>query len=322
MEMQTETDRADGTRRRPGRARRMAWKAANGLSLGGLWPWPLQPGWLQRPQLALPLRGLGEGFRGARLVHISDLHCGPFVRDHFLCRCADEINALEPDFVVVTGDLVTVPRRRYTQRVAKVLSHLTPQIATLAVLGNHDYGIWHPVMPSRWDAATDLTARLEDAGVIVLNNESRDFFRSRAAVQFVGVEDLWCSRHDLARAFKYTRPGVPTVGLVHNPDAAPDMARRGAQWVLAGHTHAMPNRHNRFHGTIFPTRHRHFVAGRYALGDSNNLYVNAGLGPARRFRSWQRPEITVFALQPARTGEPKPARRRGRSGAGARPRGQ
>ena len=295
----------------------MIWRVANGLSLGGLCSWPLGGDWLQSPSLRLTLNGLRGGFRGARLVQISDLHCGPLMRECFLRRCVDEVNILRPDFVAITGDLVTVPQLRYARRVAKVLSGLTPSIATLAVLGNHDYGIWHPTMRGRLDAARDLTARLEDAGVIVLNNESRDFFRNGAAVQFVGTEDLWSRRYDPQRAFEKIRRGVPIVALVHNPDAAPDMAKRGAQWVLAGHTHAIPNRHSRLHGRLFPARHKHFVAGWYPLLRESNLYVNGGLGPARRLRSWQQPEVTLLILAPIQTPDARLAGSLERAAAGA-----
>jgi Icc protein len=43
-----------------------------------------------------------------RIAHISDLHCGgPYFVPNLLERAIDEINDLEPDVVVCSGDLTT-----------------------------------------------------------------------------------------------------------------------------------------------------------------------------------------------------------------------
>ena len=42
------------------------------------------------------------------IAHLSDLHCGsPYFVENLLQRAIMEINALEPDVVVCSGDLTT-----------------------------------------------------------------------------------------------------------------------------------------------------------------------------------------------------------------------
>jgi predicted MPP superfamily phosphohydrolase len=277
----------------------MAWSVAGPVALGGLCTWRLERHWLRLERLDMPLRGLEPGLDGARLAHISDLHCSPIVREQYLRHCVDLVNSLEVDFVAVTGDMLTGPRQ-YARRVARVLRELSPRVATIACLGNHDYGLWHPRGLGGMRGLSEYVAdQLTFADVFVMANESRIFCRHGAAIQFVGVEDYWSSRYNPPMAFEDVAPGVPVVGLCHNPDGAADLAGRGAQWVLAGHTHGNAVRDTRIHDFVLPANHRHFYAGQYALGGGNHLYVNRGLGYARRVNLNARPEITLFTLRPA-----------------------
>jgi predicted MPP superfamily phosphohydrolase len=245
----------------------------------------------------MPLRELGEGFHGARIVHLSDLHCSPLVRDDYLYRCLDVVSELEPDFVVFTGDFITVGPRPYARRISDLLARVRARTAKLAVLGNHDYGLWHPVgLGSTRGLAEYLTDQLIQAGIMVLNNSSHCFESEGSVLQFVGTEDPWSPRYSVEEAFGQARRRLPTVALVHNPDAAPDLAAAGAHWVLAGHTHGKRTPDTRLHRAAFPSRCRHWTGGRYSLGNGRMLYVNRGLGHARRVGPEGRPEITVFTL--------------------------
>ncbi len=279
--------------------KRMVWSAAASCALGGLCTWRLEKYWLRIEQHTMPLRGLGEQFHGARLAHISDLHCSPIVREQYLRQCVEIVNSFDVDFVAITGDFLT-GAKHYAHRVGRVLKELTPRIAVLACLGNHDYGLWHPRgLGGVRGLSQYVTDQLMFADVFIMNNESRLFRRGGAAIQFVGVEDFWTPRYDPEMGFDLTEPDIPTIALCHNPDGAVDMVRLGAQWVLSGHTHGSPKLDTPVHDFVLPRNHKQFVAGKYSLPGGNHLYVNRGLGYARRVNLNTRPEITIFTLQNA-----------------------
>lgn len=279
--------------------KRLVWTAAGSCALGGLFAWRLEDHWLRVERHEMPLFGLGAGFDGARLVHVSDLHASPIVLERYLRQCVERINALEPDFVAVTGDFITGPKL-YARRVARVLGGLHPKVATVACLGNHDYGILHPRgLGLNRGLADYLTEQLARADLFAMMNESRRFRRKGSTLQFAGVEDYWSGRFDPAAATELTREGHPVVGLCHNPDGAEAMARAGADWVLSGHTHGNANAEGGVYDVLRPADHRHFYAGLYPLPGDKMLYVNRGLGYARRFNLNARPEITVFTLRDA-----------------------
>ena len=125
-------------------------------------------------------------------------------------------------------------------------------------------------------------------------NETRVFRRGQSAIQFVGLEDYWTPRYDPVMAFEMAHRHLPTVALCHNPDPAMDLARLGADWVLAGHTHGSP-----LAARMMKSENDQFVAGRYDLGKNRYLYVTRGLGYGRRVNINPRPEITIFTLRDA-----------------------
>ena len=278
--------------------RKLVWATAGACALGGLYPGRLEKHWfrLEHHEMALP--GLGRAFDGARIAHISDVHSSLIVLERYLRQCVDAVNELDVDFVAITGDVISYGRY-FARRVAKILGRLSPRIATLACLGNHDYGLFFPehaegVRAGRREAKTALADYVADQlarqDIFVMLNEPRVFRRGGAAIQFVGLEDFWSARYDVRRAFESACRDLPTVALVHNPDAAAELARHGADFVLAGHTHGarLPK--------YMPTK-TDYHAGLYPLGDNKHLYVNRGISHGRRINVNARPEITVFTLR-------------------------
>ncbi len=276
--------------------RRIIWNAASSLALGGLYTWKMDDHWVSIERRRMHLRGLGKAFRGCKLAHISDLHLSPIVREKYLMKFVDVINSLDVDFIALTGDLLTGLQRR-ARRVGRIVSHFKPNVATLACLGNHDYGVWRPGRLRNMKLADCLCHALQDAGVHVMNNESHAFRRHGEVLQFVGLEDLWTGRYDAQAAFRKIHADRPTVALCHNPDCAHELAQLGAQWVLAGHTHGKDTRSGKLRETFVPSAFPHYVAGQYHLGEDNHLYINRGIGYSRRQGHEHRPEITLFTLE-------------------------
>ena len=250
----------------------------------------------------MPLRNLPEEFEGAKLVQISDLHCGPLVSQRQLHALVKAVNQLAPDFIVITGDFVTFPSRRDTRLAATICGQLKARTAVLACLGNHDYGVWHPNgLGGNRKCADALADQLSQRGVIPLRNACRVIFRGEAVLQFVGVDDYWTRHYDAQEAFDLAAPETPTIALAHNPDAAVELAAWKPDWVLAGHTHGQATPDTRFWNMAYPTRHKRFVAGGYRVGPRTRLYVSRGIGGSFFRPARQCPEIAFFTMSRAKT---------------------
>src|SRR5262245_19037268 len=73
----------------------------------GFYTWRLEPRWLEIVRRRLPVRALPPALAGRTLVQISDVHVGPRVDDDYVVATFRRIAGLQPDIVVLTGDLMS-----------------------------------------------------------------------------------------------------------------------------------------------------------------------------------------------------------------------
>jgi len=265
-----------------------------GVAAGGIYSVGIEPAWLRTVRVEVPLAGLPSAFDGYTIAQLSDLHVGSAVPAGFLERAVKEANAAGPDLAVVTGDVVDAGGREgVAEQAAGILERLSAHDGVCAVLGNHDTGAFHEGMTPDGAGARRLVGLLEDVGLRVLRNETTSVERGRERLRLVGCGDLWSGHFDPPRV---ATGDAPTVVLSHNPDTAPELARRGAGLILSGHTHGGQVRFPLLGPPYVPVRHKEFLAGPYRVGDAH-LYVNPGLGYTYRVRFGARPEVTVLVLR-------------------------
>ncbi len=193
---------------------------------------------LQLRRVTVRLAGLGHGLEGLRIVQISDLHIHRPLDVHFLRRVVRRVNALAPDVVAVTGDLVDGPVSAVRDFIAP-LGDLRARFGVYYVTGNHEYYWGGP----EWEA------EVHRLGLTVLRNTHRVIRDAGSELALGGVPDLQgirfhpdhACRPDLA--FAGAPEGAPRVLLAHQPSAARAAAGAGVHLQLSGHTHG---------GQIFP----------------------------------------------------------------------
>ncbi len=243
--------------------------------------------------LVVRVSGLPKAFEGFRIVQISDLHVGPQTWRGFLARVADAVQALEPDMIAVTGDLVD-DRQEDAGLYAAALGHLSAPDGVFIVPGNHD-------VYAGWDPLAAAFARLP--GTRVLVNESHILRRGTDALAIAGTGDP--AGHgfpeadatpDIDRTLADVPPGTPVVALAHNPALWPALAERGVSLTLSGHTHwgqlAIPA----LHWSLVSPFVQHAM-GVYRDGDTT-LFVHPGTGFwGVPFRLGAPPQVTRITLR-------------------------
>ena len=205
---------------------------------------------------------------GFTIVQLSDLHTGMTIDRDFVQRVVDRANALEPDLIALTGDLIDGKVDDLRDDVAP-LGQLRAKHGVFAVTGNHEYyaGV------DAW--ITEIT-RL---GARYLRNELVTITKGAASFDLAGVDDHSADGYpghgeDLKAATATRDPNHALVLLAHQPRQVRRAARHGVDLQLSGHTHG---------GQIWPWHYivslqqGGLLAGRYQQDDTQ-LYVTRGCG--------------------------------------------
>ena len=258
----------------------------------GVYAFEIEPHWVELVRRPMPLDNLPAELAGRTLLHVSDIHVGPRVSSEYLIGALEHARRLDPDFVAISGDLVTYRTPNEYRELARVLRSLPRgKLGTIAALGNHDYGFhWRQL-----DVADQVTRVLTDSGAIVLRNETRVF----GGIQFSGLGDFWSPEFAGARDVLASLDGrAPTVVLAHNPDAQDTPIWDGVRgWVLAGHTHGGQVKPPFLPPPILPVRNKRYSSGEFTMTPQRSLYISRGLGHLYQVRFNARPELTLFTLQ-------------------------
>ncbi|CAM2764955.1 hypothetical protein SAMN05444143_103222 [Flavobacterium succinicans] len=264
-----------------------------GLGLfSGLYAWQIEPHWLEFVKVKMPIKNLPKDLVGKTLMQISDIHIGNRFDHNFVIDSFKKAKAYNPDFVVYTGDYVSTYKDKVLwDKLEETLQNLVKgKIATLGILGNHDYGRnW-----SQSEVADQISELLTKNGVQMLRNESTEI----NGVHFIGFDDFWGLNFDPAKAMHGFDSSKASLVLCHNPDVCDlDIWGNYNSWILSGHTHGGQVKPPFLPPPMLPVNNKKYSAGQFALSNNRTLYINRALGHLWQVRFNVRPEITIFELQ-------------------------
>ena len=256
-------------------------------------------------EVEIEVPGLPAAFDGYRIAQISDLHTGTYGTDTaFVAKVVDDVNALRPDVIFFTGDIVNRHTEELPPFVAP-LSRLSAPGGVYSILGNHDYGDYSswPSAKAKEDNMTLLYDLQRAMGWRLLRNEHTWLRAGGDSIALVGVENVgdppFKCYGSLATAFP-AGDSITSILLTHNPahwvDSVAPAGLYPADLTLSGHTHAMQIEILGMSPAAFryPT-----WGGLYKSDDGRRqLYVNIGLGTVGiPMRLGATPEITLITLR-------------------------
>ena len=107
------------------------------------------------------------------LVHMSDMHCGPKLLGNTLQQAIDEINALSPDIVVVTGDLTEEGLTSEFQEAKRYLKQLKCKHIVVGS-GNHDSRTTGYLLFPKFFGEPSSVTEVGNLALIMLNSSRPD----------------------------------------------------------------------------------------------------------------------------------------------------
>ena len=167
-----------------------------------------------------------SGMKPLRVLLITDIHAGIFLKPEALRRIVDGSMQTEPDLVAICGDMVS----GHTDEAIDILDELKPlseaPLGAWFCFGNHDYYGGNP---------DELRANLAAVGIQTLRNESIAVTHHGRRFVLGGIDDRIMGRPNWDEVL--SRHGRPDLLLAHNPDHFYEAEARGIPLTLSGHTH-------------------------------------------------------------------------------------
>lgn len=177
-----------------------------------------------------------------RAVVLSDLHNKRYGRDNE--RLLGAIRALEPDFVLIAGDILTAVPKASMEPALQLLRELAKEYPIYYGNGNHEHRL--KLYPQTYgDMASRYAAALKEMGIEPMVNSHTVLSEYGIAIFGSEIDKRFYKRfriNDMSPAYLGEILGqapqnLYTVLLAHNPDYFPVYAAWGADLTLSGHVH-------------------------------------------------------------------------------------
>jgi predicted MPP superfamily phosphohydrolase len=216
-------------------------------------------------ELTLP-KGSGK-LNELNVVMASDLHLSPIDGERLLAKIIDKMNSLNPDIILLAGDIVDDKAEILEQRkIGESFKKLNPKYGIYTINGNHEFinGV---------DASVNYAEHL---GMKVLRDE---YELIDSSFYVIGREDVSMNsftgrkRKTLEDIISSINSDHPKILLDHTPVKLEQAERNGIDLQFSGHTH---------HGQIWPgniiTNLIYEVSWGYKKKGNTQYYVTSGAG--------------------------------------------
>lgn len=243
----------------------------------------LEARYVSLERVNIKLKNLKKSYR---VVQLSDVHIGGLIDAAFIKEIVTKVNALKPDAILLTGDLVDMEVHKIEAALGE-LKKLNAKYGTFFIVGNHEY--FHKI--------DVILKTIKSLGIVVLENENVYVGEPNAGFNLAGVYDIFGYRvehhiPDISAALQGAKEDSPTVLLAHQPKYIEEVKSR-VDLMLSGHTHG---------GQLYPFKflvklQQPYISGLHQHNEALQIYVNKGTGfwgpPMRLGASSEITEITL-----------------------------
>ena len=236
------------------------------------------------------IEDLPDSFDNFKIVQFSDLLIGSTKSVDDLDSITQNINNVEPDLIVFTGDLISSDydvSEEEIQTIKDYLAGLDCSLYKYAVIGDND------------EVNIELYKEiLNDSGFILLDDQSTYiFFEDITPIKLTGLSNI-----DKLSEALYIADELETaynIVITHEPDNIEEITNSNVNLVLAGHSLLGQIRIPFWGGILKKDGARIYLDHHYTVGDTL-LYVSSGLGTENvNIRVFNKPSINLYRLQKA-----------------------
>ncbi len=236
-------------------------------------------------------KNITENYNGLKIAHFSDLHYGSTIKETELKKVVDEINNLEPDLVLFTGDLIDT---RYTPTNSDIkvlkeqLTRINAYLGKYAVFGNHD-------VDNKYFAEI-----LNESEFLLLENEYDLIYnKDNNPILIYGLKDTLLQEPSFENYENEIITDIEyRIVLLHEPDYIYEFIHKlPVDLVLAGHSHNGQVNPFFLKPIFLPNGCKKLYDTHYNINNTN-IYISNGIGTSMlkiRFNSI--PSINLYRLK-------------------------
>ncbi len=228
--------------------------------------------------------GINDNFNGLKVVHLSDIYYGNSVDKKFLKKIADEINLINPDILVITGDTFIYDYASdEINELVDIFNSMNAKLGKYIISGDKD----------NLDALKNIISKtnfnyLDNTYTYIYSNDS-------TPILLVGISDS--TEENLHNATKEIPLDINfafKILLMHKPDGIDTFDHSSYNLVLSGHSLGGISLFGKL--INLPDGAKKYPSGEYKLGHPT-LYVSNGLGVDNvRFRFMNKPSINFYRI--------------------------
>lgn len=234
-----------------------------------------------------------KDFDGLKIVHFSDLHYNRAIDIKKVKSIIEEINLINPDIVVFTGDLIDkdakLNNNDYTE-LSKLLENINSKYGKYAILGNHDYQ----------KDKEEIIKIYNNSDFKYLDNSNDIIYSENNQKIFIGgINTVTHHQDDLDKAMTVNNEEDADykIILVHEPDITDDIVKDyQVNLILAGHSHNGQVRLPIIGAIYTPPYAKKYYDNYYNI-DGTNLYISSGIGVSTvNYRLFNHPSINFYRI--------------------------
>lgn len=238
---------------------------------------------------------ISDEYHGLKIVHLSDIHFGSTITENDLDHLVNKVNELNPDIVVITGDIID-ERISYDKNILiDYLKKIQSKLGKFAISGNHDLPL------------DDFNSIVEESGFTNLDNTYELIYaNSNKPIIISGISsnysdssniDTKTAKFDnyIANLTDDIKP-IYSILLIHEPDFIDSLNIDNYDLILAGHSHGGQVKLPLIKKLYTPYGAKKYYDEYYKVNQTD-LYISSGLGTSKlKFRLFNRPSINFYRI--------------------------
>ena len=244
---------------------------------------------------------LPDNIEHLKIVHITDVHSKLYGENNK--KVIDMVNSINPDFVVMTGDIISKYENNI-DRFIEMYKEIYTKYTVFYSIGNHDRKLGY-------NKYTYYINRLTELGVHVIVNGTEKYYIGDNYIVINALkfrENMQPKKLTNEKREKYIRFMQNKIDniddkkfnilLSHDPENFEMYKDLGVDMIFSGHDHGGLIRIGKI--CLLSPRKRLFpkyAYGKYTL-DKTTIITSSGMGPARiNIRLFNRPEIVEVNIE-------------------------